>query len=277
MASKKNAINISILLVLISIVIMLIIGNLEQANYWNETVFAVMSGVCGSSLATLWIFIFEYRIEKQRLLQEIFSLGIEIKDRLPWFHDLKENDKVFSYLQGKQYTQALYHQNYESLSPEEKAYYEVCKFTDLMLNVSSKRVERFWADICELDFWTDNCFTKCFRKKTYSEMICATFSPVYTSLTTATTLNNGYNFQVLFDFRHHGFYDADSIYGLRKDMISYMHTALQATGSTVPSLSAYFYEKLWIFRAAFCKNENREDQRQALSAFMKGTEYRKIR
>ena len=277
MTSKKKAINISILMILISIVIMLLVKNVKQAHYWAEIVFSVMSGICGSCFAVLWIFICEYLIEKERLLQEIFILGVEIKDRLPWFNDLVENNEVLLYLQGKPYTHNLYHQEYESLSPEEKAYFEVCRFADQMLNVSSKRVEQFWSDICEVDFWSDNLFTKCFRKQSYSEIIRNTFSPVYWSLTTASTFNNGYNFQMLYDFQNYGYHDAANIYGLQKDMISNTKTAMKSVGTELPNLAGFLYEKLWIFRAAFCKNNDRLDKKDAISAFIKGTPYKRLR
>ena len=56
MTIKKNAINISIGMILLSLIIILLNWNGRDEGI-NELLYVLASGVFGSSFATLWIFI----------------------------------------------------------------------------------------------------------------------------------------------------------------------------------------------------------------------------
>lgn len=70
MRAKKNAINISIEMILLSLIIIALCwhGRNEGAP---ELLFVLASGVFGSSFATLWIFIYEYHQAKYVLLKSM--------------------------------------------------------------------------------------------------------------------------------------------------------------------------------------------------------------
>lgn len=70
MRVKKNAINISIEMILLSLIIIALCwhGRNEGAP---ELLFVLASGVFGSSFATLWIFIYEYHQTKYVLLKSM--------------------------------------------------------------------------------------------------------------------------------------------------------------------------------------------------------------
>ena len=73
MSAKKNAINISIGMILLSLIIIALCwhGRNEGAT---ELLFVLASGVFGSSFATLWIFIYEYHQAKYVLLLSLIHI-----------------------------------------------------------------------------------------------------------------------------------------------------------------------------------------------------------
>ena len=86
MTEKKHAVNISLIMIVLSLVILLCWPSRNDGI--TELFFVLSSGVFGSGFATLWIFIYEYRKAKRELFSSIFQQVTSIfeDETLPLLH-----------------------------------------------------------------------------------------------------------------------------------------------------------------------------------------------
>lgn len=75
MTTKKHAINISIIMIIVSLLIIYICWPQKDAGI-TELLYVLSTGVFGSSFATLWIFIYEYNRTKEDLLK-VYHFAID--------------------------------------------------------------------------------------------------------------------------------------------------------------------------------------------------------
>lgn len=281
MTAKKNAINISIVMILFSLVVILLCW-CKKDEGMTELLYVLSSGVFGSSFATLWIFIYEYNKEKQKLLSTIFHETVSITeentlrylDRFG-FHDPAMKD----YMRHKYYLSPVNADIVEHMGKQERCLYELCRFVDGILDIGYARIDHVCNLIESIDFWSDS-----FRhKEKYSNAIISKISlPLYEVFIAAPAMEDGYIFRYFKGFKIDYEYSADQIY----DFVSELDKAMHGTGNEEkyawqkknPNLSGYMHEKMWIFRDAFYSPYvSRKQRREALKAFLKDTFYPYIR
>ncbi len=147
MKAKKNAINISIGMILLSLIIIALCWE-GRSNGVTELLFVLASGVFGSSFATLWIFIYEYHQTKYLLLKSIFDEVVSLmeSDPLPYldrfgFYDtgIKES------MAGKYYVPPRTQDDVQTMDQPAVCHYQLCRFVDAMLDIGYNKI----TNICD--------------------------------------------------------------------------------------------------------------------------------
>ena len=297
MRNKKKEINLSILLIIVTIIISFICWRLKTDYPVFEFFFALSSGICGSSFATLCIFISNYRTEKEKLLRTVFQEGLYICGQLPFFEDfVSDQRRMEEYLAGKTYISPTLQMDYNKMCPEEKTLYNICRYVDSFLELGYERIEKFWDDINSIDFWTDPielpdsfASSKILRKlwnknylainKSKKHRINVKFFPVYIVLMSPSVAEDKYIFYNFSDFRDKKRRPAYDIYCLVKELdhkINGPCDEIKWIGTDMKGLRSYLHESLWIFRDAFLAGKSIMRD-EALKALMTGSKYKYIR
>lgn len=281
MSAKKNAINISIGMILFSLIIIALCwhGRNEGAT---ELLFVLASGVFGSSFATLWIFIYEYHQAKYVLLKSIFDEVVSIMetDSLPFlerfgFHDAGIKESMV----GKYYIPPTTQEDVRTMDKETVCHYELCRFVDAILDIGCDKINHICDMVEQIDFWSDT-----FRRRSkYRDMIVRKISlPLYEVFISAPAMEDGYIFRYFKDFKTSYEYTADQVY----DFVCEIDRAMHRTDGIITfgwqkrnnNLRLHVHEQMWIFRDAFYNTHIcRKHHRMALNAFMKDTPYPYIR
>lgn len=281
MSAKKNAINISIGMILLSLIIIALCwhGRNEGAT---ELLFVLASGVFGSSFATLWIFIYEYHQTKYVLLKSIFDEVVSITetDSLPFlerfgFHDAGIKESMV----GKYYIPPTTQEDVRTMDKETVCHYELCRFVDAILDIGCDKIHHVCDMVEQIDFWSDS-----FRHRSeYRDVIVRKISlPLYEVFISTPAMEDGYIFRYFKDFKTSYEYTADQVF----DFVCEIDRAMHRTDGIITfdwqkrnnNLRLHMHEQMWIFRDAFYNiHICRKQRRMALNAFMKDTPYPYIR
>lgn len=279
MTVKKNAINISLIMIAVSLVTALLCWPFSKDGL-PELLFVLSTGVFGSSFATLWIFVYEYNRTKYELLKSIFDNAVDITENNGicslshfGFHD----SDVKSYMTGKHYLPPLPSEKVADMDKLARCHYELCRFVDAVLEISYDRIHNVCEDVESVDFWVDS-----FRRSKYRSMVVRHISlPLYEVFVSAPAMENGYLFRYFKDFKVNCACNAEVVY----PFVAELDKALYGTGmelkyswQSCQDLRGHMHEKLWIFRDAFYSPHiSTKERRMAKRAFMKGTPYPYIR
>lgn len=281
MTIKKNAINISIGMILLSLIIILLSWNGRDEGL-TELLYVLASGVFGSSFATLWIFIYEYHQIKTELLKSIFEDTVSVMED-NGLHSLESfgfyDPKIKASLEHKFYMQPINSDSVQHLSKENRCLYELCRFVDATLEIDYNRIKHICDMIESIDFWSDT-----FRHNTkYRDAIIHRVSlPLYEVFISAPAMEDGYLFRYFKDFRHNYEYSADRIY----EFVCALDKAMYSTEGNIKydwqkrnaNLRLYMHEKMWTFRDAFYSpHRSRRERREAVKAFLNDTHYKYVR
>lgn len=281
MTIKKNAINISIGMILLSLIIILLNWNGRDEGI-NELLYVLASGVFGSSFATLWIFIYEYHQIKNELLKSIFEDTVSVMED-NGLHSLERfgfyEPIIKASLEHKFYMQPINSDCVQHLSKEDRCLYELCRFVDATLEIDYNRIKHICDMIESIDFWSDS-----FRHNSkYRDAIILKVSlPLYEVFISAPAMEDGYLFRYFKDFKHNCEYSADRIYEfvceLDKAMYSTEGNIKYAWQKRNANLRLHMHEKMWIFRDAFYSpHRSRRERREAVKAFLNDTHYQYVR
>lgn len=281
MTIKKNAINISIGMILLSLIIILLSWNGRDEGI-TELLYVLASGVFGSSFATLWIFIYEYHQIKNELLKSIFEDTVSVMED-NGLHSLERfgfyEPKIKASLEHKFYMQPINSDSVQHLSKEDRCLYELCRFVDATLEIDYNRIKHICDMIESIDFWSD-----AFRHNSkYRDAIIHKVSlPLYEVFISAPAMEDGYLFRYFKDFRHNYEYSADRIY----EFVCELDKAMYSTEGNIKyewqksnaNLRLHMHEKMWIFRDAFYSpHRSRRERREAVKAFLNDTHYKYVR
>lgn len=281
MTIKKNAINISIGMILLSLIIILLSWNGRDEGI-TELLYVLASGVFGSSFATLWIFIYEYHQIKNELLKSIFEDTVSVMED-NGLHSLERfgfyEPKIKASLEHKFYMRPINSDSVQHLSKEDRCLYELCRFVDATLEIDYNRIKRICDMIESIDFWSDS-----FRHNLkYRDAIIHNVSlPLYEVFISAPAMEDGYLFRSFKDFRHNYEYSADRIY----EFVCELDKAMYSTEGNIKydwqkrnaNLRLHMHEKMWIFRDAFYSpHRSRRERREAVKAFLNDTHYKYVR
>lgn len=281
MTIKKTAINISIGMILLSLIIILLSWN-DREEGITELLYVLASGVFGSSFATLWIFIYEYHKIKNELLKSIFEDTVSVMEdnnlhSLEGFGFYEPNIKAS--LEHKFYMQPINSDSVQHLSKEVRCLYELCRFVDATLEIDYNRIKHICDMIESIDFWSDS-----FRHNSkYRDAIIHKVSlPLYEVFISAPAMEDGYLFRYFKDFRHNYEYSADRIY----EFVCELDKAMYSTEGNIKydwqkrnvNLRLHMHEKMWVFRDAFYSpHRSRRERREAINAFLNDTYYQYVR
>lgn len=281
MTAKKNAINISIVMTLLSLIIIFLCWN-KKDNGIPELFYVLSSGVFGSSFATLWIFIYEYNNEKRELLGAIFRESVSITENatLPYLDSLSFYDwDIKEYMQHKYYIPPVNAEIVACMSRQDRCVYELCRFVDDILDIGYDRINHVCNLVSNIDFWSDS-----FRHTNkYIDAIVSKISlPLYEVFITAPAMEDGYIFRYFKGFKIYHEYSADQIYGFVCELDKAIHGTDDKVKYTWQKMNAnlclHMHEKLWIFRDAFFSpHVSHKQRREAKLAFLNDTFYQYIR
>ena len=285
MENKKKEINLSIFLFFVTAIASYTCWRLKDKNSVYEFFFALTSGICGSSFATLCIFISNYRAEKEKLLQQIFEEDLYIYNHLPSFYEYEEDEaKMKHYLVGKSYMSPVTQNAFDEMAPEEKNFYNACRYIDSFLELGFDRLDQFWVDVNSIDFWSDPIepsygilSTKFLRdlwlrkwKKSKKCKILERFYPVYSILMAPCAAENQYIFYWFSDFRDRKRRKAEDVYRLINTIdrkVSGPRSEEEWNNSKDKGLRWELLRTLWTFRDAFYL-QNRVIRKRAFKHFM---------
>lgn len=266
MREKKMAINISLIMIMVSFAISLVCF-FERDVQLFEIGFAFATGVFGSSFATLWIFIYEYNNAKKELLNSIFNEFVSILKKMETL-PLMERYGLYEMqdcMSGEYYVMPVFAEHAEEMNREERCLYEMSRFVDVILDIGYENICGVLCKIDGLDFWTDS-FKR--NRKIKAAVQKEISFPVYDVLISAPAEENGSVFQYFAGFKYKYSYSAEEIYSLVKKL----DTDINGT------LHGHLYEKLWIFRdALFSSSLSRSQRRKARRALVCGDPYDQIR
>lgn len=284
MTAKKNAINISIIVIAFSALIIALCWNYKDGKI-AELLYVLSTGVFASGFVTLWVFVYEYNHEKNILLKSIFHNTVDIIESpnlyslaIIGFHD----SGVKEFMKGKHYTPSVFSDTLARMDKFERCHYELCRFVDAILDIGYEKINHANRLIDDIDFWSDT-----FRKKDskLSNIISSKIGlPLYETFIFAPGMQYGYLFRFFNGFKFNHVYDAEKIYPLVAELdniLNFGETSRKYSwqDSSCPhSLKSYMHEKLWIFRDAFYSSDvSRKQRRKAKDAFLNGTFYPWIR
>lgn len=282
MTAKKKAINISIVMILLSLIVILLCWCGKDRSGIKELLYVLSSGVFGSSFATLWIFIYEYNKEKRELLSSIFSEAVSIfeNETLPMLERFGFYDpEIKEYMKHRYYMPPIDADAVARMSKQERCVYELCRFVDEVLDISYTRFNHICNLVESIDFWSDSF--RCDLKYGHAILnkICM---PIYEVFITAPAMEDGYLFRYFKGFKVNLEYSADQIYDFVCELDKAMHSASGEVKYTWQNknlnLGLHMHEALWIFRDAFFSPHlSRKERREAMDAFLKDTPYYRIR
>lgn len=281
MTAKKNAINISITMIALSLFVILLCWCGRDKGV-AELFYVLSSGVFGSSFATLWIFIYEYNKEKRELLSSIFSAVTSIFDHetLPVLERFGFYDwEIKGYMKGKAYMPPVPADVAARMSKQERCVYELCRFVDDVLDIGYDKIEHIRSLVESVDFWSDD-----FRGDSkYRDAIMRHISfPLYDVFIRASAMENGYIFRYFKGFKIKCEYSADEIY----DFVCELDKSMHGTGDEMKypwqkrnfNLRIHMYEKMWIFADAFIPRGLSHERRcEAKQAFLNDIPYKYVR
>ena len=271
MTLKKKSIYICLVMVMLSItgafwVYLKMDGDIKDV--W----LALITGIFGSSFASLSIFLAEYYSERERLVNSVFNKGVRLCESLPLFRCSTSLNEIENYLFGKEYIKRQSKRVVDCMSEEDKFVYAISRYTDDFLEIDYQGLTEFLNDI--------ECFNFLICRKS-NERIVEKFSPVYTVLFSKPGMEDGYLFRVFKQFQRKEFGDAATIYSFIKELNPLLYGSVGNDlwpSSCAPNFVNYLHETLWIFRAAFSiDNNDFFDQIEAKKAFMGKGDYTKIR
>ena len=281
MTAKKNAINISIVMILLSLIIILLCW-CEKDKGIPELLYVLASGVFGSSFATLWIFIYEYNKEKHELLSSIFQETTSITENevLPYldifgFHA----PEIKKYMQHKYYVSPVNADIVARMDKQDRCVYELSRFVDGILDIGYDRIKHICDLVENINFWSDS-----FRHgDKYKDAIVSKISlPLYEVFIAAPAMEDGYIFRYFKGFKTYYEYSAEQIY----EFVCELDRVFHGHGGEVKytwqkkneNLCLHVHEQLWIFRDAFFSPYvSRKERCEAIQAFLKNTSYYRIR
>ena len=281
MREKKNAINISILMILCSLLIIFLCW-CKRNEGATELLYVLATGVFGSSFATLWIFIYEYRKARRELLTAIFNEITSIFENAPFYWLERFGfyaPGVKEYMKGKHYIPPAPADAVKRMSTQERGLYMLCRFVDEALDIGYDRIKHILDLVEDVDFWSDS-----FRRNAkYKGAISYSISyPLYDVFVTAPAMEDGYIFRYFKGFKTEYSYSADEIYPFVCNLDRAMHNTddeVRFDWQTHNSnLGLHLHEKMWIFRDAFFSPElPRKYRREAMQAFLNNTLYPRVR
>lgn len=279
MTVKKNAINISIIMILASFLIAVLCWP-QSSNGVPALVYTLASGIFGSSFATLWFFIYEYNRAKQELLSTIFEETVCIMENstLPFLsHFGFYEPGIKEAMVGKHYISPVYPKEASNMSREERCHYELCRFVDEMLDIGYGRIKGVCDQIESIDFLSDSFRHNSKRRDRIIEKIMLPLREVFIC---APAMEDGYLFRYFKSFKFDHSCTSDKIYPLVAKLDKALHIPADPdnTWSRTLDLRGHLHEQLWIFRDAFYDSRiPKKQRRQAWKAFMKNTPYPYIR
>lgn len=280
MTVKKNAINISIIMIFASILVTILCWPYSNTGV-AALLYTLSTGVFGSSFATLWIFVYEYNRSKQELLQAIFDETVSIMENNTLcflsrfgYHEAGMKESMVS----KPYIPPAHADAVNAMDKQERCHYELCRFVDEMLDIGYDRI-KYVCNLAEgIDFWSDG-----FRRKDKRRdaIIHKLSMPLYEVFVCAPAMEDGYLFRYFKGFKTSHTYCADEVYPFVAMLDKALHVPdaqLEFSWPNPMTLSGYMHEQLWIFRDAFYSSHiDKKQRRQAMQAFLNGSPYPYIR
>lgn len=279
MTVKKHAINISLIMIAVSLGIALLCWPFSGDGV-PALLFVLSTGVFGSSFATLWIFVYEYNRAKYELLKSIFDNAVDITENNGicslahfGFHD----SDVKAAMTGRHYLSPLPTEKVSVMDKQARCHYELCRFIDEVLEIGYDRIRNVCEMVESVDLWSDS-----FRRNKYRSMVVRHISlPLYEVFVSAPAMEDGYLFRYFKDFKVNCACSAEVVY----PFVAELDKALYGTGMELKyswqscmDLRGHMHEKLWIFRDAFYSpHVSAKERRMAKRAFLKGTPYPYIR
>lgn len=255
MTEKKQAINISFVMIVICLAVMTLCWSEKNDNGIAEIFFILSSGVFVCNFATLWIFIFEYQKAKRELCSAIFREVTSIfeNNTLPllerWgFYD----PQVATYMEGKYYMPPVHADIVEQMNQSEKCLYELCRFVDGILNIGYDKISHICNLVDEADFLSDT-----FRRHSkYRDALVQNISlPLYEVFISAPALEDGYIFRYFKGFQVNYDYSAGEVFPLVCALDQAIHGFEGGIKydwqSRNQNLVLHMHETMWIFRDAF--------------------------
>lgn len=281
MTEKKYAINISLIMIVLSFIVILSCWPAKD-NEIAELFYVLSSGVFGSSFATLWIFIYEYRKTKQELFSSIFQEVTSVfeYETLPLLYRIDFYDpQIEAYMKGKYYMPPVHADVVKRMSHPEKCLYELCRFVDGILEIGYDRICYICDLVEKVDLWSD--MFRCDKK--YSSVMVERISlPIYEVFITAPAMEDGYIFRYFKGFKINYDYSADEVYPL----ICELDRAIHGLDGEIQyewqrknqNLDGHLHEKMWIFRDAFFSPHlPYKERREAVQAFLEDKHYARVR
>ncbi len=274
MSEKKQAINISLILVLINLALAYVCWLLQNCYPFMSFLFSVFSGILGSGLAALWIFVAEYRREKKRLLEDIFREINHIRVNLPYFHQYEQNmDLLRRYMDTQYYQEPQPKSIVCQMNALEKTTDSLCRFVDKMLDLDYNTIDQAIKKVYEVDFW--------WPSKKHQETIRQRLGySLYSAIMSKPAEEEDYVFRYFRNFRDDKSYTAGDILEIVMDLHHAFHVECDCgkPNKASDSLNGQLYESLWIFRNAFFMPQpTRKERKEAMSAFLYDTPYYRIR
>lgn len=278
MTEKKNAINISITMILLSLITIALCWPLRKDGI-TEVLYVLASGIFGSSFATLWVFIYEYRKAKQELLRAIYDEVTTAFVDTPLCHLGHYglyNPNVQQFMQGKHYMPPAYADDVARMSRQDQQLYILCRFVDEILDIGCDRIRSILNLVSSVDFWS-NSFPWIPRYR--NAILRNISSPLYeVFIMKAPAEEDGYLFRYFKGFKIGCDYTADQIY----EIACKLDLAMHGDGSSAkynwqgrnPNLVLHLYEKMWIFYEAFCPPPvSKKRRKEAIQAFLNDTPF----
>lgn len=278
MTEKKHAINISLIMIAVSLALMLLCWRKRDDGGIAGFCFVLSSGVFGSCFATLWIFVYEYRRAKREIFSEIFRevTGIFEYETLPLLYRIDfYGPRTAAYMKGKYYVPPVHADAVERMEPPGRCLYALCRFVDGILEIGCDRINHICDLVERVDFWGDT-FGLCAKYK--NAMVENISLPLYEVFITAPAMEDGYIFRYFKGFRANYDYGAEEVYPLVCDLDRAIHgldgEVKYDWQRRNPNLGAHMHETMWIFRDAFFSTSvSWRERRRAVRAFLRHTPY----
>ena len=281
MTEKKNAINISLGIILLCLIVTIICWSGKDSGL-AEILFVFSTGIFCSSFATLWIFVYEYNREKKIVLTSIFNKVYYVMENGIYIPSMARHgfydSEVRKYLEGKYYMPPMREQLVLQMEQSERCLYEICRFVDGILEIGYEKINDVHRTIEAVDFWTDSFRKKLKRRDIILKRISM---PIYEVFVFEAAMEEGYIFRYFTQFKNNYLYSADEICFI----VEKLDIALYGSNGEISyswlkqgNIRGYMHEKLWIFRDAFFMQEmTRAERKKAMKAFIYDEEYYWIR
>lgn len=166
MANKKESINISLVAIIIFLCASIVFWIFKDDSGICEFLFSISIGTVGSAVATLIIFIFEYRSEKQKALREFGKNAKKIVNDLCSIPKVEpSNIKIEpQFYENRIYIPEKSPQSIALMDNNDFYFYGICRALDAYINFDFGAFEKLEDNLESIAFWSDT-----FKKNPYGK------------------------------------------------------------------------------------------------------------